>query len=119
MLDGKQYRRSVSGLVAQAFLDDPVREDFNTPIHLDGDRKNCRADNLEWRPRWFAVNYHKERLNPPFPKWTRDIRLMDTLEIFDNPSQAAVKYGLLERDIHKAIVQGLTVFPFNYEFQYA
>jgi len=119
MRDQLQYRRAVSGLVARAFLDEPEREDFNTPIHLDGDRKNCRVDNLMWRPRWFAVNYHKERITPPFPQWSRDIRLAQTGEIFDNPSQAAQKYGLLERDIHRSLVNGSPVAPYGFFFDYA
>lgn len=116
MNDGQQYRRSIATLVAEHFIEGPPREDFNTPIHLDGDRANCRADNLAWRPRWFAVNYHMERRNPPFAGWDADFRLNETWEIFDKLSQPAMKYGLLEREIHKSLVEGTPTFPQGFTF---
>lgn len=118
MRDGKQWRRSVPVLVAKTFLPPPLREDFDTPIHLDGDRSNPRADNLMWRPRWFAVNFHKQRTTSPYPNWNRDIQLVETGEVFDNPSQIAEKYGLLEDAIHKAILNGTEVFPQGYTFRF-
>lgn len=118
MKDGRQYRRSVGGMVARAFLEAPPRDDFTTPIHLDGDRQNCRADNLMWRPRWFAITYHLERKRPPFPDWDQDIRLMDNLELFESPAEAATKYGLLERDIHRSLVNGAQVFPWGFVFAF-
>lgn len=118
MYDGKQFRRSVAGLVARAFLPAPPREDFNTPIHLDGDRKNCRVDNLELRPRWFAINYHLERKHQPFQNWTRDIRLDQTGEVFDSLTAAATKYGLLENDIHHSLVNRTAVFPQGFTFTF-
>ena len=119
MYDGEQYRRSIATLVAQAFLPRPPRDDFNTPIHLDGDRKNCRVDNLEWRPRWFAINYHHERKQSPYPDWARDIRLNETGEVFGSMRDLAEKYGLLEREIHKGLVNGTEVFPQGFTFTFA
>lgn len=116
MYEGKQYRRSIATLVARAFLDPPPRSDFNTPIHLDGDRKNCQADNLMWRPRWFAICFHMEHANPPFPDWRADIRLVETGEPFEHISEPAHKYGLLQRDIHQSIVNGVAVFPYGFNF---
>lgn len=116
MDEGGQHRRSIATLVAETFLEPPPREDFNTPIHLDGDRANCRADNLVWRPRWFAINYHLELKNPPYPTWDADFRLVQTWEVFDKIHQPAMKYGLLQRDIHKAIVEGIATFPQGFTF---
>lgn len=118
MLDGRQYRRSIATLVAQAFLPPPPREDFNTPIHLDGDRKNCRADNLAWRPRWFAIAYHQEKRSTYYDKWTRDFRLEQTGEVFDNIRVPSQKYGLLERDIHLSLVNGGYAAPHGYSFEF-
>jgi hypothetical protein len=57
----RQYKRSVAVLVAEAFLPDYERtEPFDTPIHLNGDKADCRAHNLMWRPFWFAVKYHRQ-----------------------------------------------------------
>lgn len=116
MKDAQQFRRSVAGLVAREFLPPPLREDFNTPIHLDGDRANCRVDNLAWRPRWFAINYHLEKKHRPFAGFHSDIRLMETGEVFDTLTAPATKYGLLEREIHRSLVQGVRVFPAGYTF---
>lgn len=57
--NNKQYTRSLKRLVAEAFVPG-YDEIFDTPIHLDGDQFNCRADNLEWRPRWFSWQYHHQ-----------------------------------------------------------
>lgn len=115
--DNKQHRRSVATLVATAFLD-KQRDDFNTPIHLDGDRSNCRVDNLAWRPRHFAVRYHLERKNPRFPKWKRPFELVQTEEEFDSIGVAAVKYGMLESDIFIGLTNGTSVFPMWVHFRY-
>src|SRR5690348_13611375 len=56
----KQYKRSVALLVAEAFLPTWESEVFTSPIHLNGDREDCRAENLMWRPRWFAIKYHRQ-----------------------------------------------------------
>lgn len=118
MYDKLQYRRSLASLVARAFLLPPIREDFNTPIHLDGDKKNCRADNLMWRPRWFAINYHIQARDNRFKVWTKDFRLNETGEIFEHPREPAQKYGLLESEIHKALVNQTPVFPTGFTFMF-
>jgi hypothetical protein len=112
---------SVALLVAQTFLPDPPRDDFTTPIQLDGDRSNCRVDNLMWRPRWFAVRYHQERRNEPFPNWTRPFEIIDTNEVFYHPRDCAVIYGLLEGTdlgIHNAILNEKCIFPTGFSLQY-
>lgn len=116
MRGGVQIRRSIGTLVAQHFLPAPEREDFNTPIHLDGDRANCRVDNLMWRPRWFAINFHLERRHGPFDGWSRDIRLLETGEVFDTLKHPAEKYGLLEREIHRSLTNGTIVYPQGFRF---
>lgn len=115
MRDGVQMRRSVPVLVCRAFIPQPAPH-FDTPIHLDGDRTNCRVDNLAWRPRWFAINYHKERQNVTYPEWTKDFRLLETGELFGHPSEAAMKYGELERQIHRSLYAGRETFPHNHHY---
>lgn len=57
---GIRKKFGVSRLVASAFLAEPKEPHFNALLHKDGDKDNCAATNLVWRPRWFVVKYHRE-----------------------------------------------------------
>ena len=114
----KQFCRSVPLLVARAFLLPPEREDFISPIQLDGDRANCCADNLMWRPRWFSICFHKERATPPFPDWNgHRVQIRETGEIFPNPLEVSKKYGVLETEVYLATQNGNSVFPQRFHYQ--
>lgn len=110
MKDGQQYKRSVALLVASAFLDIPIHESFDSVIHLDGDRQNCAANNLMWRPHHFVVNYMRQFTMSP-PIYEGVLHCPETGELFSNSRDMAVKYGLLLRDIHAAIVNGHMIYP--------
>lgn len=103
----KQHKRSLSLLVAEAFLICPSYA-FDTPINLDGDRCNNRADNLLWRPRWFATKYYQQ-FQQDAPCFTRKIQNVETEEVFDTSWQAALTLGALDRDIAFSIVSGSIV----------
>jgi hypothetical protein len=112
MQDGALHQsvRSLPRLVAKAFVpqSNPV---WDTPINKDGDRMNCCVDNLEWRPRWYAVNYAKqfrERYDHPIEEPVREI---ETDEEFDNSLVAACYYGLLEREVVLSIVNNTPTWP--------
>lgn len=118
--DGRQHRRSVAVLVADAFLE-PVPNEwahFDTPTHINGDRIDCRASNLIWRPRWFAIKYHQERRIPKRSIYKPSVKIMDveTEEIFDQPWQPAIKWCLLECDIIESVGNGPNVWPGNHNF---
>lgn len=117
--EGHQYRRSIAVLVATAWVYNEWPSRFNTPTHLNGDRLNCRADNLVWRPRWFAIKYHQEILTPRFPDWpeSSEILLVQTNEIFPSPREAALKYGLREMDIFLGMLNKRSIFPNALEFR--
>lgn len=102
-----QYKRALSILVAEAFLIRPSFA-FDTPIHLDGDRHNNRADNLLWRPRWFARKYYQQ-FQQSAPCFTRRVQNVETEEVFDTSWQAALTLGALDRDIAFSIVSGAIV----------
>lgn len=98
-----RFTRSVALLVANVFV--YGRTDlFDTPIHLDGDVKNCEATNLAWRPRWFAYQYHQQfsrhktrlvsDLSQLGPIYERSSHMRYT-----NVAEAAMMNGLLIRDI--------------------
>lgn len=77
--EGRITTQSVARLVAEAFV--PMPEGLTayhvpTPTHHNGDKSDCRAANLSWRTRSFAIQYHKQ-FSPDFvsygevyPGWT-------------------------------------------------
>lgn len=114
--DKLQYKRGVALLVANAFLPPPISEPFNTPINLDGDRFNNHVDNLMWRPRWFAVKYHQQFHNGKLG-FRKPIMEVNTKETFPTSWCAAVKYGLLDREIMIATLNRTYVWPTYQEFR--
>jgi hypothetical protein len=116
MRNWKQCIRSLPKLVATAFI--PIPNDvFDTPINLDGDRTNCRVDNLMWRPRWYAVYYvnqFKERYDNPINTGVRDV---ETGEEFPDSLAAACRFGLLERDLVLSILNHTLVWPTFQQFE--
>lgn len=124
--DNKQHTRSVTKLVADAWLETPRNpEIFDTVIHRDGDRENARATNLMWRPRWYAIKYHKQfeyfrfhrKLTPM--GFTVPVKDLDTGEWFDNSSFCAIHYGLLETEVVLSITNQRPVTMTGQEFALA
>lgn len=102
--DGRELiTRSVAVLVAEAFCDGQT-EFFNTPIHLDGDRENCRADNLMWRPRWFAVQYHRQFQSPEFHASDVHIVDVDTGKEYYSVKEACMDLGLYYNDVYRSYI---------------
>ena len=95
--------RSVAVMVAEAFCEGQS-EFFNTPIHLDGDRENCRADNLMWRPRWFAVQYHRQFQSPEFHASDVHIVDVDTGKEYYSAKEACVDLGLYYNDVYRSYI---------------
>lgn len=113
---GIQHKRGVAKLVAERFLTHKTEDDFDTPIHLDGDRTNNEATNLAWRPKWFADMYTRQ--------WnTRGARIVvpivdiDSGERYVDSTDAARTHGLLERDILESVSTGVKVFPTLQRFE--
>lgn len=107
--DGKQYKRSLSKLVAEAFLPRNTLDHFRTPIHYDGNPENNHYTNLAWRPREFADAYHRQ-----FDRWPligRPIQDVDTGERFRDSHHACMKYGLLDKEVLRSVVDGRKVRP--------
>jgi NUMOD4 motif len=105
-----QQTVSVALLVAHMFLPDPQNENFNSAINLDGNRSNNQADNLMWRPRWFVIKYHKQFHNK-IRGFAVPVMELHTQETFDTSWEAAIKYGLIDRDIYVASLNRVGVFP--------
>lgn len=103
--------RSVAVLVAEAFVKGQTNL-ANTPIHLDGDRENCRADNLMWRPRWFAVQYHRQFHSEEFHNSDVAIRDVETGVEYESVKEACTALGLYYNDVYRSYVHGRPV-PFT------
>lgn len=106
-----QSRRSVKVLVAEAFVDGRSDE-FNTPIQLDGDKNNLHADNILWRPRWFAWRYTSQ-FSGNFPDWYFDGPILDIKHDVEYLTiiGASTTQGILCNDILESIRTGVMVFP--------
>jgi len=120
----RPFTRSVKVLVAEHFVPLPEQvgpHAFDTPIQLDGDQLNCRASNLMWRPRWFAINWKLEldRIRNDPEHWdfynNGPIVEIDRHGIicaaYHNILEVATKNGYLPSTIWKSINTGSTVFP--------
>ncbi|QGJ90432.1 HNH endonuclease [Gordonia phage Crocheter] len=111
--DDKKHTRKVSLLVAQAYLGEPP-ENYNSVVHLNGDRSDCRAINLAWRPRWFVVEYNRMFLSEPL---NCSVKIKQTGEIFGTLREACMKYGMIESRAYMAAHNGNPVFPHGYQLE--
>jgi len=114
---GVQSRRSIAVMVAEAFLEDPPAAWNATPIHLNGDRMNCSVENLEWRPRWFAIRYHQQFHRGIARGFRGGVQHIETGEIFEDVRDAAQKYGMLVEDVIVSAHSSTPVFPSWQRFQ--
>ena len=85
--------RSVHRLVASAFIH-PAPDD-SVPMHIDDDWTNNSADNLVWKPRWFAVKRTKQAMRS-YPRDMRPIFMVKTGGIYSNALECAKMIGGLE-----------------------
>lgn len=116
MKDGRQQHRSVAKLVAEHFLPRPFGA-FDTPINLDGDRTNNHVDNLQFRPRWFAVDYNRQFREPYDNPITTGVLHVKSGTKYPNSFEAAKAHGLLEKDLVLSIYNNTVVWPTYEEFE--
>lgn len=102
-IESKHVTRGVAGLVADAFLGIDYDPRFNSIIHRNAERTDCRPVNLLRRPRDFAIEYHTQfdpfRLARFGPMNIRYREVM-TQEVFENITVPAQRFGLLCRKIY-------------------
>lgn len=108
--EGVQKTVSLIRLVARMFVQGRSAS-FDTPIQLNGDRADCKASNLMWRPRWFAVKYFNQFENSEEPLMGTKMFDVETSDRYKDSREAAMKNGLLEEDIMKSVVNGSPCFP--------
>lgn len=110
--DGRPHTRSLPLLVAQEWVyNDRDPEIFDTPIHLDNDITNNHADNLAWRPRWFAMKYQRQYWNESFRFNKTMVEDVQTGDVYDSIMQPCQRYGLLFMDVFDSCMKGTEVFP--------
>lgn len=105
-----QRKRSLPLLVASAFVGNPRPGVFDTPINRDGDRTNNFADNLLWRPLWFARQYIRQFV-VPHATYDDEIVDVETHITYKNTYSAAIHHGLLEQEIVMSMHNNTYVFP--------
>lgn len=108
--DHQPMTRSPAVLVAKAFVE-PERPDFDTVIHLNNDRLDCRASNLKWRPRWFAIAFHKQFHRDSMHIDTTPIEEIDSGDRYETPKHAVVDLGILYGDIVLSFTNESYTFP--------
>lgn len=114
--DGVRVTVQVADLVAQAFLPDPP-PNFDTVVHLNGNKTDCRAENLIWRPRWFAMKYHRQLRNEE-DRICALFEEMETGEMFESVEEASRRYGLLSADIRQDLRDQHAFLPEGQKFRY-
>jgi len=118
MHNGIQVKRSLAKLICEAFVPNPQQQvPFTTPIHLNGDPINCQADNLLWRPRWFALK-HSRQFKLHLPE-RPPVRVIQTGEMFEGVWPFVLSYGLLYMDVILSILNFTYVFPVMYNVEWA
>lgn len=118
--NGKQYTRGLAKLVAEAFV--PGQDEiFDTVIQLDNDYYNCRADNLAWRPRWFAHKYRRQvatdryRLGPVVEMDENGV----VVNAYSDLMETATTNGLLLEQLWEGVNLKEPVFPHWRTFAFA
>lgn len=114
-VEGFQTTKSLSVLVAERFVEGRSKN-FDTPIHKDGDKQNCRADNLVWRPRWFAWEYTRQ-FNTIEAFYQRGPIFDNDGTEYDTILSAAIHNGILCNDIRSSTITQRSVFPTRQVFQ--
>lgn len=123
MRNWRQCIRSLPRLVATAFIPQP-NPIFDTPINLNGDRTDCRVENLMWRPRWYAIYYANQFKTSPDGAFTdrydnpidAPIRDAETDDEYPNSLAAACANGLLEREVVLSILNRTLTWPTYQQF---
>lgn len=102
--DGQRKWHPTHRLVAEAFIPNPR----NLPIvnHIDGDKKNCRYDNLEWCTYYDNHQHACDTGLQPRSKLSAEDKYQICETFFGNEAtvkQLSEKYGVVTTAIYKHI----------------
>lgn len=96
--NGKLQMHYVHRLVAEAFI--PRMEGCNVVNHLDCDKSNNRADNLEWTT--YKRNSEHAKKHGRYIK-IRPVINIETGECFESAKEAAHAYGVVRTSIARCL----------------
>jgi hypothetical protein len=114
--DRMQYTRATAPLVANAFLEPAASPAYNSIIHLNGDRTDCRAINLMWRPRWYASRYH--RMFDDYPLRV-SVYIPELDKVFFSLREFCTTYGLVESYSYATMLDGQPCFHYGWHIERA
>lgn len=109
--EGNRHTLLVRNLVASYWVEgeDDI---FNSVIQLNGNKADCRASNLAWRPRWFAWKFtHQFRDLFPGEYRYQPIRNIATGSVYANTLQCVAMEGVLAEDVWNSIRTAQRIFP--------
>jgi len=97
--DGKQHNRSIHRLVALAFVKNP----YNYPQvnHINGNKQDNRAENLEWVTGQMNVRHSFDKLNRKGPSYRRAkmVKCVNSGKVYRSMADAAKDLGVSEPSI--------------------
>lgn len=101
--DGKRTTIPVGTIVATLYVENHNPQFDDTVTYRDGDKQNYHPANLMWRPRWFAVEYHKQFERYSVDDEENPVYERETKLIFKNIMHACIYHGILYRQVLESI----------------
>ena len=107
--DGKQYNRRICRLVAKEFIDNL----YNYPCvnHIDENKKNDVATNLEWCTVEYNNNYGSKNDSK-----RKKIRCVETNKVYDGLRIAEKELGYAHTNLSDAAKTGGVRYGYHWEF---
>lgn len=113
---GERKDRSVAKLVAEAFVSPPNRL-CDRVVVLDGRLDNVAAENLMWRPRYFAWKYiHQLKQKQPLHYNNLPVKNLDTKAVYPTIVVCGMTEGLLFDDIWRSTYTQARIFPHGHVY---
>lgn len=94
-----RYLRQINKLVATAFLPPPIYSDETSVWHIDGDLRNCRADNLLWDTLAHVREWNEMHRSGVPAHQTPPVMNNRTGAVYDNAYECGMAEGKLESAI--------------------
>ena len=116
-VDGISRPYLVRRLVAEAFVA-PHNDLCDTVDHLDGNKENCFAENLVWRPRHLAWRYTRQFREDIPQEWMTPVMNVETGERFTSVISAGIRYGIVWEDLYNAVWLQRPTFPHGDHYVY-